>query len=101
MSGVRRPVGGGEGKRVLDGFSVLLVHRELAALARVPDQDRGAVRGFDAEEVVEVRLVGGEDDVEFGIVEVDPGEVTTIVVLREEGIGAETEEVGERLVVAK
>lgn len=40
------------------------------------------------------------DDVEPVIVEVDPGKITTIVVVGEQGVGAEAQEIRERLVVA-
>ena len=72
----------------------------FAALGLVADQDRGAVRGLHAEQVVEVGLVGREDDVELRVLQVDPREVARVVVVGEQRVGAQAQKVGERLVVA-
>ena len=91
MRGDRRGRGGGRP----ESRDVLLIDGEFGAFLFIADEDGRAVGGLDAEDVVEVGLVGGEDEVELWVLFVEPGEVAPVVVVGEEGIGAEAEEVGE------
>ena len=95
MALLRRPVGGGERQRVLNVGDVLLVERELRALRFVADQDGRAVRGLHAEEIVEVGLVGREDDVELRILADPPMQIARVVVVVQQGVGAQSQELRE------
>ena len=94
-------VGGVDGQRVLNLGHVLLVDGQLAALLFVADQDGGAVGCFHARQIVEVGFIRGEDDVELGVFEVQPGEVALVVIVGEQGVGAQAQEVGESGVVSE
>ena len=72
----------GWGGASLHGGLVLLVHGELAGLGVVADKDGGAVGGLHTEQVVEVGLVGREDEVDLRVLEVEPGNVGRVVVVR-------------------
>ncbi len=97
----RRPIGRRERQRVLDVGDVALVEGELLAFRLVADQDGRAVRRLHAEQIVEVGLVGGVDDVELGVLQVDPRDVAVVVVVGEDRVGAKPQERGERRIVGE
>ena len=92
---------GRERQRVLDVGHVLLEDGELPALLLVADEDGGAVGTLHAEQTVQVRLVGREDQVEFRVRQLDPGHVARVVVVGQEGLGAQLQESRERRVVGQ
>ena len=90
-----------ERKRFLQIGHVLLEHGELFAFGVVANHDRRAVGGFHAEQPVEIGFIRREDHVEFRILEVHPGEIALVVVVGEQGIGAQAQEVCEGGIVAE
>ncbi len=97
---LRRPVLRREWQRVLDVGNVLLEHRELPALLFVAHQHRRAVRGLHAEEIVEIGLVRGVDDVELRILQGDPQQIAGVVVVGQERLRPGAKERRERCIAA-
>ena len=85
-------------------FSTLLQVRrdgfELVGLGFVADGDVGFEAGLVAEQLVVVGLVGADGDVERRV-EIHPGDVAGVIVVGEEGVGAQGQEFLERGVVGE
>ena len=101
MTLLRRTVLGGQRQRILDLGHVFLKDRQIAALFFVTDQDRRAVRRLHAQQVVEISLIRGEDDIELRIIQLQPGNVAGVVVVRRKRVGAQAQEAGKSCVVAE
>ncbi len=82
------PVRRRQRQRILEFRNVLLKDGQLPALGLIADQDRGAIRGLYAEQIVEIGLIRREYQVEFRIFEVEPGQIAFVVVVGEKRIGA-------------
>ena len=76
-----RPVLGRQGKGLLELGDELAELFEPGALAFVADEHGRAVGSLDAEEIVQVRLVRRQDEIELRVLELDPGDVARIVVV--------------------
>src|SRR5580693_1885479 len=100
LTALARQIGGRKRQRLLQVRHVLLVQRELLAFGVIADHDRCAVTGFYAEQRIVVGLVWGKDYVEFGIFEIEPGNIAGIVVVGEKRVGAKAEEFREGRIVA-
>ena len=90
-----------EWKRFLEIGDVLLKCGDFFAFYVVANHDGRAVRRFHAKQTIKINFVRSEDDVELWITEVHPGDVARIVIVREQGIGAEAEEFRESRIVTK
>ena len=97
----RRAILRRERQRLLDVGHPALVEIEVAALGVVADHHRGAVRRLHAEQIVEVRLVRREDDVDLRALQIDPRDVARVVVVGEERVGAQPQKAREALVGRK
>ena len=73
---------------------------ELVGLGLVADGDVGFEAGLVAEQLVVVGLVGADGDIERRV-QVHPGDIARVVVVGEEGIGAQRQELLERRVVGE
>ena len=73
---------------------------ELVGLRFVADGDVGFEAGLVAEQLVVVGLVGADGDVERRV-QIHPGDVAGVVVVGEEGIGAQGQEFLQRRVVGE
>ena len=73
---------------------------ELVSLRLVADGDVGFEPGLVAEQLVVVSLVRADGDIERRV-QVHPGNIARVVVVREEGIGAQRQELLERRVVGE
>ena len=91
----RRPVRLRQRQGVLNLRHPLLILREVLAFRLVPDEHGRAVRRFHPQQVVEIRLVRREDHVELRILQVEPRDVTRVVLVGEQRVGAHPQEAGE------
>ena len=85
---------------VLDFLQVRGDDLELVGLGFVADGDVGFEPGLVAEQLVVVGLVRADGDVERRV-EIHPGDIAGVVVVGEEGIGAQGQEFLERRVVGE
>ena len=98
---LRRPILGRERQRVLEVGHPFLEDLELLALGFVAHHHCGAPRRLHAQEVVEIGLVGREDDVELRVLQIEPRQIALEVVVGEQRRGAQGEELLEQRVIGE
>ena len=101
VTGLRRSVLGRERKRVLNRRHVFLEKSQLLALFLVANHDRGAIRSFHAEQIVQIDFVRREDDVELRVFQIDPGNIARVIVVIEQGLSSQTQEICKSRVLAQ
>ena len=75
VAALRRPVLGRQRQRILDVGHVLLKTASFRLSGSLRIRMAAAVGRLHAQQIVEVGLVGREDDVELGILQIEPGEI--------------------------
>ena len=96
-SDLRIAIGGIDGEVVFDPLQVGAEGFQLVGFGVVPEVDVGFEGGFIAEDFVVVGFVGTDSDVD-GSVEIHPGEIAGVVVVRQKRRRAKLEETLEGLV---
>ena len=97
----RRPIFRRQRQRILNLRHVFLEQLQLLALALVAHHHRRAVRTFHAQQSVQVSFIGRKDDVEFRILQLQPGQVAREVIVAEQGIGPQSKKLRESRVITE
>ena len=101
LAAFRWPVSSIKGKSILNVRHIFLEHRQLLAFCLIAHQNGHSIASLNAQHIVGVRLVWRQDDVNFRIFQVHPGKIALVIIIAEQGVGAQAQKVGKVLVVAE
>ena len=90
-----------ERQRILNIGNIFLEDRQLLALSIIAHQHRRAIGGLYPENVVQISFIRRHDHIEFWVFEVKPGKVTLVIIVAQQGIGAQPQETGERGIITE
>ena len=91
LSLLRRPVLRRDRQRLLHCSFVLPIHRQLAALRLIADQDRAAIRSLHPEDAIEIGLIRCKDQIDLRVLQIQPGNVAGVVIVAEQSIRAQVQ----------
>ncbi len=98
---LRRPVFRRQRQRILNLRYVFLEQLQLLALRLVAHHHRRAIRTFHAQQSVHISFIGRKNDVEFRVLQFQPGHVAREVIVAEQRIRPQPEKFREGRIVAE